>query len=67
MQTLIRSLTAGVSVFPDHPAVAAGWMNSQLLPHQVTEPGRVQIGAAADHTVPGQTAQLPCHVGQDVN
>lgn len=60
-------LTARVSMFSNNPTVAARWVNAQLLSHQVTETSRVQVCAAADDTVPGQTAQLPGHVGQDVN
>lgn len=42
-------------------------MDAQALGHQVTETGRVQVGATADDAVLGQTAQLPGHVGQHVH
>lgn len=64
---LFTVLTAGVSMLSDNPTMAARWVNAQLLSHQVTETSRVQVCATADHTVPGQTAQLPGYVGQDVN
>ncbi len=60
-------LTAGVSMFSNDPTVAARWVDAQLLSHKVTETTRVQVCATANDTVPGQTAQLPGHVGQDVN
>lgn len=51
----------------NHPAVAAGWVQTQFLTHQEAETGRVQVGAATDHTVPGKATQFPCHIGQDIN
>lgn len=60
-------LTARVSMLSNHPAMAAGWVQTQLLTHQVPEPGRVQVGAATNHTIPGKATQLPRHIGQDIN
>ncbi len=54
-------------MFANDPTVAARWVDAQLLSHQITETTRVQVCATANDTVPGQTAQLPGHVGQDVN
>lgn len=51
----------------NNPPVAAGWVQAQFLTHQVAEPGRVQVGATTNHTVPGKATQLPCHIGQDIN
>lgn len=48
-------------------AVEAGGVDAQLLRHDVAEAGGVQVGAAADDAVFGQTAQLPGHVGQNVH
>lgn len=63
----VLSLTAGVAMLSNHPAVAAGCVQTQFLTHQEAESSRVQVGAATDHTVPGKATQLPCHVGQDIN
>lgn len=51
----------------DDPAVAAGWVEVELLAHEVAETGRVQVGAGADDAVAREAAQLPGHVGQDVH
>lgn len=49
------------------PAVATGGVKVQLLAHKVAETTGVQVGAGTDDAVTGETAQLPGHVGQDVN
>lgn len=59
--------TAGIAVFSQHPSVETGGMDAQALSHQETEAGGVQVGAAADDTVFGQAAQLPCHIGQHIH
>lgn len=51
----------------DDPAMAARRVEVKLLPHEVAETGRVQVGAGADDAVTGETAQLPGHVGQNVH
>lgn len=55
--------TAGVTMLSQHPAIKGAGMNAEAFSHQVAEAGRVQICAAADDTVLGQTAQFPGHVG----
>lgn len=60
-------ITAWVSVLSNDPAVATAGVQVELLSHQVAETGRVQVGAAADDAVLGQTAQLPGYVGQDIH
>lgn len=60
-------LTAGVSVFAQHPAVEGAGVDAQALSHQVTEASGVQVGAAANDAVFGQAAQLPGHIGQHIN
>lgn len=64
---MVLSLTAGVSMLSNHPAVAAGWMQTQFLTHQEAKPSRVQVSAATNYTVSGKATQLPRHVGQDIN
>ena len=49
----LLALTAGVTVLSNNPAMTAGRMELQLLPHQVAEAAGVQVGATADHAVPG--------------
>lgn len=51
----------------NHPAVAAGWVQTQFLTHQEAEPSRVQVGTATNHAVPGKATQLPSYIGQDIN
>lgn len=54
-------------MLPDYPAMAARGVEVKLLSHEVTETGRVQVGAGADDAVTGEPAQLPGHVGQNVH
>lgn len=42
-------------------------MDAEAFGHQVAEACRVQVGAAADDTVLGQTAQFPGHIGEHVH
>lgn len=49
------------------PAMAAGRVEVELLAHEVAEAGRVQVGAGADDAVAREAAQLPGHVGQDID
>lgn len=51
----------------DDPAMAAGGVEVELLSHEVTETGRVQVGSGANDAVTRETAQLPGHVGQNVH
>lgn len=60
-------LTAGVSVLAQHPAVEGAGVDAQLLGHEEAETSGVQVCAAADDAVFGQTAQFPGHVGQHVH
>lgn len=62
-----KTLTAGVSVLSQDPAVEAAGVDSQFVGHQEAEARRVQVGAAADDAVLGEAAQLPGHVGEHVN
>lgn len=55
-QTAVRAPTTGVSVLAQHPAVEGRGMDAQALGHQVAKASRVQVGAAADDAVFGQTA-----------
>ena len=59
--------TTGVSVLSQHPAVEGGGVDAEALGHQVAEAGGVQVGAAADDAMFGQTAQFPGHIGQHVH
>lgn len=59
--------TAGVAVLANDPAVAAGRVEVELFAHEVAETGRVQVGAGADDAVAREAAQLPGHVGQNVD
>lgn len=54
-------------MLPNDPAMAAGWMDVEFLAHQVAEASRVQVGTTANDAVPGETTQLPGHIGQDVH
>lgn len=51
----------------DDPAMAAGRVEVELLSHDVTETSGVQVSAGANDAVTGETAQLPGHIGQDVD
>lgn len=42
-------------------------MDADAFSHQVTEPSRVQVGAAANDTMLGQAAQFPSYIGQNIN
>ncbi len=59
--------TTGISVLSQHPAVKGAGMDAEPFGHQVAEAGRIQVGAAADDAVLGQTAQFPGYIGQHVN
>lgn len=50
-----------------HPAVEGAGVDAEVFGHHLTEASRVQVGAAADDAVLGQTAQLPGDIGQHVN
>ena len=54
-------------MFTDDEAVTAGGRDAEALTHQETEPGRIQHAPAANHTVLGETTDLPRHIGQDIN
>lgn len=61
------TLTTGVSVLPQHPAVEGAGVDAEAFGHHVTEASGVQVGAAANDAVLWQTAQLPGHIGQHIN
>lgn len=54
-------------MLPNDPTVAAGRMEVELFSHEVTETGRVQVGARANHSVTGKTTQFPGNIGEDVH
>lgn len=54
-------------MFADDPAVAWSRSDIQTLWHQKSKPWWIQIGAGADDTILGQTAQLPRNICQDID
>lgn len=59
--------TTGVSMLAQHPAMEGAGMDPEAFSHQVAKAGRVQVGAAANHTVLGQATQLPGDISQHVD
>lgn len=59
--------TTGVSMLAQHPAVEGAGVDAKLFGHHLTKASRVQVGAAADDAVLGETAQFPGNVGQHIN
>lgn len=60
-------LTTRITMFSQDPAMAAGWVYTKSLGHQIAKSGCVQIAATSNHTVFWQATQLPGDIGQYIH
>ena len=54
-------------MFPDYVSMTTLGSDVKFLTDEKAEAGRVKHGPAAEDTVLWETAQLPCHIGENIN